>query len=108
MNIEKDTPIAVVVTREWVNRRGVRLFIREGREIPKEADSHIILGNVLDANDARGLWMESKRGGQSQLPANQPMGIMIPWNCILCIVIRQDLSPELWDEARKIGFVTGG
>jgi hypothetical protein len=108
MEIKKNTSIAVVVKKSWANLYGVRCFIREGREIKDSHDeSHIILGKVLDAGDQWGLWMETNTGKHESDPAVTLQSVMIPWNAVLSIVLRQDLSPELWAEARKLGFVSG-
>jgi hypothetical protein len=48
--------IAVIVTQRWINARSVRLFLRHGREVGGDADTHIILANVRDSDDPNGLW----------------------------------------------------
>jgi hypothetical protein len=106
MKLNKNTSIAVIVTREWVNRRCVRLFVREGREIPEGSDSHIIFARVLDAEDSRGLWIDNY-GKHEDDPSVDLQAIMIPWNAVLSVVVRGSLSPHLWDEAKKLGFVSG-
>jgi len=106
MNIEINTSVAVVVNKGWANLFGVRAFLREGREIQESHDeSHIILARVLDSKDPSGLWITNS-GQQEADPKVSVRGIMVPWSAILTIVIRQDLSPELWAEARKFGFVS--
>jgi hypothetical protein len=105
MELKKNSSIAVIVPRGWINLRAVSLFVREGREIPKDSDSHIILCKVLDAADSRGLWVEMNRGKQESDPSVKLQGILIPWEFVLSIVVRQDLSPALWEEAT--GFVSG-
>lgn len=107
MDIKKGEHVAVVVSREWINLRGVRLFAREGREIPKEADSHIITATVLDARDDRGFWVEMNRGKKETNPSIPVQAIMIPWDAIRSIVLNENLSPALWKEVRQAGFVTG-
>jgi hypothetical protein len=108
MEIKKNTSAAVVVRKSWANLYGVRCFIREGREIKESHDeSHIILGKVLDADDPRGLWMETNTGRHETDPSITLQSILIPWREVLTIVLRQDLSPELWSEARRMGFVSG-
>jgi hypothetical protein len=107
MEIKKNSSVAVIVPRRWVNLRGIRLFVREGREIPENADSHIILARVLDSEDPRGLWIELNRGTHEKDPSVKLQSMMVPWNEVLSIIVRQDLSPELWEEARQTGFVSG-
>src|SRR6266849_9578936 len=107
MELKKNTSIAVIVTRDWINRCGVRMFVREGREIPKESDSHIIFARVLDSQDPHGLWIELHRGKREVDPSVELQGMMIPWGEVLSVVVRENLSPELWNEAKKMGFVSG-
>jgi hypothetical protein len=106
MKLKKNTSIAVIVTREWVNLRCVRLFVREGREIPKESDSHIIFARVLDSEDPRGLWIDNQEKHEND-PSVDLQGIMIPWNAVLSVVVRGSISPQLWEEAKKLGFASG-
>jgi hypothetical protein len=108
MKLKKNTSIAVVVMKSWANLYGVRVFIREGREIGQSHDdSHILLAKVVDSEDARGLWVETNTAKRESDPAVSLQSIMIPWSAVMSIVVRQDMSPELWAEARKMGFVSG-
>ena len=107
MQIEKNTSVAVVVNKSWANLYGVRAFLRDGREINDKGDaSHMILANVLDSRDEHGLWI-TNTGQEEENPNVKVKGIMIPWNQILTVVLQQKLSPELWSEADKMGFVSG-
>jgi len=107
MEIKKDTSIAVVVNKTWANLYGVRMFLRDGNEIKGSHDtSHIVLGRVLNSTDPYGLWI-TNTGQREADPAVKIKGIMIPWNQILTVVLQQKFSPELWAEAKKMGFVTG-
>ena len=107
MQIEKNTSVAVVVNRSWANLYGVRAFLRDGREISQNNDgSHMIFAKVLDSRDEHGLWI-TNAGQEEENPNVKVKGVMIPWNQILTIVLQQQLSPELWSEADKMGFVSG-
>jgi hypothetical protein len=108
MEIKKGTSVAVVVTKSWANLFGVRAFIREGREIGTSHDeSHIIRARVLDSGDPWGLWVETNTAKHESDPSVKLQSIMIPWSAVLSIVLQQDLSPQLWAEATKMGFVSG-
>jgi hypothetical protein len=56
--------------------------------------------------ETSGLWIETNTGKHESDPAMTLQSVMIPWNAVLSIILRQDLSPELWAEARKLGFVS--
>ena len=88
-----------------INLRGVSMLIREGREIPKDSDSHIIFARVLDSQDPRGLWIETNRGKHEVDPTVKLQAIMIPWREVLSLVVRQDLSPEVWEQS-QVGFMS--
>jgi hypothetical protein len=107
VDIRRGEHVAVVVSREWINLRGVRLFSREGREIPEDADSHILTAIVLDARDDRGFWVQVNRGNKETNPSIPVQAMMIPWDAIRSIVLNENLSPALWKEVRQAGFVTG-
>lgn len=107
MNIKENTSVAVVVNKSWANLYGVRVFLREGREIKESQDeSHIIFATVLDPNDAMGLWITNTKQHEAD-PNTRVKRILIPWHVIQTVVVRQDISPELWAEANKMGFVSG-
>lgn len=107
MELRQNTSVAVIVKRGWVNSGGVRMFVCERQEIPKQSDSHVILARVSDGGDERGLWVELNRGQREADPSVRLMGIMIPWSEVLGVVIHEDLSPKAWASARELGFVTG-
>lgn len=107
MQIEKNTNVAVVVNKSWANLYGVRALLRDGRTLSENSDaSHMIFARVLDSRDEHGLWI-TNTGQQEGDPNVKVKAIMIPWSQILTIVIHQNLSPELWAEAEKMGFVSG-
>ncbi len=109
MDIKKGTSIAVIVRKSWANLYGVRVFIREGREIrDSHDDSHILFARLLDSGDACGLWIETNTGKHESDPSVRLLSLMIPWHEVVSIaVLRDDLYPELWAEAKKLGFVSG-
>jgi hypothetical protein len=107
MQIDKGASVAVVVKRTWVNLHGVKMFLRRGdnpqTEIRGVDESHILFATVLDADDARGIWIELKADQQNQDSA-EPFRLMIPWSQVLTIVVAGQFSPAIRQEARKIGF----
>src|ERR1700675_3075744 len=98
--------IVLVVQRSWANLQGVRLIIREGKEIKPGDDSHVINARVLNSEDPHGLWVELNTEKHRQDPSVELLSIMIPWNVILMIGIEKEFAPHLWKEARKAGFIT--
>jgi hypothetical protein len=109
MEIKKGTSVAVVVRKSWANLYGVRVFIREGREIKESHDeTHILFAKLLDSGDPYGLWIETNTGKRESDPSVRLMSIMIPWSEVVTLaVLRDDLYPEFWAEAKKLGFVSG-
>jgi hypothetical protein len=98
--------IVLVVQRSWANLRGVRLVIREGKEINEGDDSHVILARVLESEDSHGLWVELNTEKHKQDPSVKLLSVMIPWTVILMVGISKEFAPHLWKEARKAGFIT--
>jgi len=108
MQIDKNASVAVVVKRAWANLHGVRMFLRP-RENPQAEirgvdDSHILFATVLDPDDARGVWIELTAEQQKLSSAKVRFSLLIPWNQILAIVVADQFSPAMRQEARKIGF----
>ena len=107
MQIEKDTNVAVVVRKSWANLYGVRVFLRDGREIRDSHDaSHIIVARILDSTDEKGLWI-TNTGQKEDDPTVKVKGLLVPWGEIYTVILQQKLSPELWAEAQKMGFLSG-
>lgn len=108
MHIKKGKSIAVVVRKSWANSYGVRVFIREAREIKTSHDeSHILFARLLDSGDPFGLWIETNTGKHEKDPSVRLLSIMIPWHEVVSIVVaRKDLYKEFQAEAKKLGFVT--
>ena len=108
MQIDKDARIAVVVKRTWANLHGVKMFLRQNgnqqTEIRGVDESHIIFATVLDSDDARGVWIELTWDKQKQASAAERFNLLIPWSQILTIVVAEQFSTEIRQEARKIGF----
>jgi hypothetical protein len=109
MKIDKGASIAVVVSRHWVNLRGVRMFLRQynnpEREISGSDDSHVVFAKVLDSEDRNGLWIELYTNQHEQDPTVKRHQLFIPWSQVLSIVTADEFSPAVQEEARKIGFV---
>lgn len=108
MQIDKDASIAVVVKRTWANLHGVKMFLRQHgnqqTEIRGVDESHIIFATVLDSDDARGVWIELTWDKQKQASAAERFNLLIPWSQILTIIVAEQFSTAIRQEARKIGF----
>jgi hypothetical protein len=94
----------------WANLRGVRIFLRQNQnpdqEIRGEDDSHVIFGELLDYEDLRGLWIELNSHKHQQDATVQRQTLLIPWSEVLTLVLAEKFSPEVWNEAKKIGFTS--
>jgi hypothetical protein len=108
MQIDKDASIAVVVKRTWANLHGVKMFLRQHgnqqTEIRGVDESHIIFATVLDSDDARGVWIELTADKQKQDSVVERFNLLIPWSQILTIIVAEQFSAAIRQEARKIGF----
>ena len=108
MQIDKDASIAVVVKRTWANLHGVKMFLRQHgnqqTEIRGVDESHIIFATVLDSDDARGVWIELTADKQKQDSTVEQFNLLIPWSQILTIIVAEQFSTAIGQEARKIGF----
>ena len=105
MNLEMSTSVAVVVPKQWANLYGVRAFLRDGKEIKGEDASHMIFAKVMDSNDPHGLWI-SNVGQKDDDSTVKVKAFMIPWDQILTVVVMEKLSPDLWAESKRLGFVS--
>jgi hypothetical protein len=97
--------IVLVVQRSWANLRGVRLIVRDGKEIREGDNSHVIFANVLDSSDSHGLWVELNTEKHQQDASVKLLSVMIPWDVILMVGVSKEFAPHLWKEARKAGFI---
>lgn len=108
MQIEKGASVAVVVKRTWANLHGVRMFLRRHdsprTEIRGVDESHILFATVLDADDARGVWIETNLDGKEPDSSPEKFKVLVPWSQILALVVTDQFSPAIRQEARKIGF----
>jgi hypothetical protein len=106
MQIDKDASVAVIVKRSWANLYGVRLFLNESPQAEMRGvdESHILFANVLDAEDARGVWIEVARRKRTDNSGAAQFRILIPWSEVLALVVGKEFSPAIRQEARKIGF----
>jgi len=109
MTIDKGKKVAVVVNRHWANLQGVRMFLRHyqdpQREIRGSDESHVIFADVLDSENSKGLWIELYTDQHRTDPAVKRMPLFIPWGQVLCIVIAEEFSSAIREEARQIGLV---
>jgi hypothetical protein len=108
MYLQKGTNVAIVVKRAWANLHGVKMFLRhhEGTQadIRGVDESHILFACVLDSEDATGVWIEVQTGPSDQEPAPERVKMLIPWSQVLTIVVSDQFSPAIRQEARRIGF----
>ena len=107
MQIDKNASIAVIVKRTWANLHGVRMFLRQESpqtEIRGVDESHILFARVLDSEDARGVWIGLTADKQHPDAAVGQVSILVPWSEVLTIVVAEQFSAAIRQEARKIGF----
>src|SRR5579872_1221303 len=108
MQIDKGASVAVVVTRTWVNLHGVKMFLRRhanwNTEIRGVDESHILFATVLDSDDAKGVWIELTADKQKSDTAMGRVSLLVPWSHILTVVIADQFSDAIRQEARRIGF----
>ena len=106
MQIDKDSEVAVIVKRAWVNLHGIRLFLHENprADIRGVDESHTLFARVLDAEDARGVWIEVERRKQTEDAGVERFRMLIPWTEVLALVVGKEFSPAIRQEARRIGF----
>jgi hypothetical protein len=108
MQIDKNASIAVIVNRTWVNLHGVRMFLRQHQnpqaEIRGVDESHILFATVLDSEDARGVWIALTADKQQPDSAVERFSLLIPWSQVLTVVVAEQFSAAIRQEARRIGF----
>ncbi len=107
MHIDKASSIAIVVKQTWANLHGVKMFTRYGNshaEIRGVDESHILFATVLDSEDVRGVWIELTADKQTPDAAVERFSLLIPWSEVLTIVVAEQFSPAIRQEARRIGF----
>src|ERR1044071_7612352 len=104
MQIDKGASVVVVIKHAWANLHGVRMFLRRNEnsqtDIRGVDESHILFAKVLDSEDARGVWIELNTEEHSGDPAAQRLSLLIPWTQVLTIVIAEQFSPAIRQEAR--------
>jgi hypothetical protein len=105
MKIDKGTSVAVVINRHWAHLQGVRMFLRPEKDIGGADESHVIFARMLDSEDPNGLWIELNTAKHKEDSTVKRFSFLIPWNQILSVVVGEDdFSPDIRDQARKIGF----
>jgi hypothetical protein len=107
MQIDKNAAIAVVVKQTWANLHGVKMFLRQENpqaEIRGVDESHILFATVLDSDDARGVWIELTANKQKQDSHGARFSLLVPWSEVLTIVVAEQFSAAIRQEARRIGF----
>lgn len=108
MQIDKGASVAVVVNRTWANLHGVKMFLRQGKssqtDIRGVDESHILFAKVLNAQDPAGVWIEVDADEHGEDSGLDRVKMLIPWSQVLTIVIAEQFSPAIRQEARRIGF----
>ena len=106
MQIEKGSTVAVVVKRAWANLHGVRMFLHENpqAEIRGMDESHVLFAKVLEAEDSKGVWIEVEQRKPEQEGGVVQFIVLIPWSEVFALVVGNEFSSAIRQEARKIGF----
>lgn len=108
MQIPNGASVAVVVNRAWANLHGVKIFLRRHDDIQTDLrgvdESYVLFASVLDAEDARGVWIEMQTEKHTEGPDLDRFRMLIPWSQVLTIVLADQFSPAIRQEARRIGF----
>jgi hypothetical protein len=104
MKIDKGTSVAVVINRHWANLQGVRMFLRPEKDIGGADESHVVFARMLDSEDRNGLWIELNTAKHKEDSTVKRFSFLIPWSQILSVVVGEDFSPDIREQARKIGF----
>lgn len=108
MYLQKGTNVAVVVKRAWANLHGVKMFLRHHESTQADIrgvdESHILFASVLDSEDATGVWIEVQTERHGEGPAPDGVKMLIPWSQVLTIVVSDQFSVAIRQEARRIGF----
>src|SRR5690242_3006268 len=108
MQIDKNASIAVIVKRTWANLHGVRMFLRPHEspqaEIRGVDESHILFATVVDSEDARGIWIDVTGDKEKPASAAARVSLLVPWSEVLTIVVADEFSAAIRQEARKIEF----
>ena len=108
MKIDKGASVAVVVKQSWANLHGVKMFLRHGEgsqtDIRGVDESHILFATVLDAEGPIGIWIEPHMDKHGEDLAVDAVRMLIPWSQVLAIVVAEQFSPAIRQEARRIGF----
>jgi len=103
MKIDKGASVAVVINRHWANLQGVRMFLRPEKDIGGADESHVVFATMLDSEDRNGLWIELTKHKEDSTVKR--VSFLIPWSQILSVVVGEDdFSPDIREQARKIGF----
>ena len=94
MEIAKNTDAVVIVTSKWRHLSGIERFVGPSDNAGVTGDeSSSLQVQILDADDARGLWFELN-SGQKKWPDRPTQKLMVPWPYVLAIVLQPDLEPK--------------
>jgi len=108
MFLQKGTYVAVVVNRTWANLHGVKLFLRHEAGIQQDIrgvdESHVIFARALESEEAAGVWIDVQAEEHGDDIELDHVKMLIPWSQVLTIVVSEQFSPAIRQEARRIGF----
>ena len=109
MQIDKNASVAVVVNRAWANLHGIKMFLRPHEnpqgEIRGVDESHILFvtsPRFRRCQRAYGLNLTADKKKPDSVA--ERFSLLVPWSQVLTIVIAEQFSPAIRQEARKIGF----
>jgi hypothetical protein len=89
----------VVVRKDWINT-SVRHLINHGNESRSTGDTHLIFGDLHDATDLHGLWLQNIHTDRLTKDGSRvTMRFMIPWSVIVAFAAgmtfeRADLTDQ--------------
>ena len=95
----------VVVSKDWLDT-GIRYCINHGRTSRSTSNTHILIGDVENTSDERGLWLKNIKTTEfsdGDSPATLTMKFMIPRSFVLGLGLVADEAGET-----KLGFCPEG
>ena len=86
---QKQTAI-VVVNKSWIDT-AVRHLVNNGQTSRSTGETHLLIGDVEDASDHRGLWLKNILTNQLTRDGSPiTMKLMIPWSFIVGVGLADD------------------
>jgi len=107
MNLDERASAAIVVSREWADRRWADRHCRRARDErrdPCDAAHPVIIARILDHKDAQGLWIEVGTPSHLEDFAARTNALFIPWSEVLSITFDADLVTALGGPRPPLGL----